>query len=123
MAWWTKGGGRDAAPRPGRTEMEKPAAGPQQQLQVQIDPQESEGIYSNFVLMANSPHEFFLDFARVLPGVPRAKVYARIILTPETVRSLLKTLEARVEAFETQYGKIRADGENTSTRDIGFKTT
>jgi hypothetical protein len=103
--------------------MDKPVAGQQQQLQVQVDPQESEGIYSNFVLMAHSPHEFFLDFARVLPGVPRAKVYARIILTPETVRSLLTTLQARVEAFETQYGKIRTTGDSGSTRDIGFKTT
>ena len=103
--------------------MEKPAAG-SQQLQVQVDPQESEGIYSNFVLMAHSPHEFFLDFARVLPGVPRAKVHARIILTPQTARSLLKTLETRVEAYEAQYGKIRMDGgENASAPNIGFKTT
>ena len=64
--------------------MDKPPAGHPQQLQIQIDPQESEGIYSNFVLLAHSPSEFFLDFARILPGVPRAKVYSRIIMTPQT---------------------------------------
>ena len=101
--------------------MEKPPDAPQQ-LQVQVDPQEAEGIYSNFVLLAHSPSEFFLDFARVLPGVPRAKVYARVIMTPQTTRSLLRALEAKVEAYETQFGKIRVEGESPSTRDIGFKT-
>jgi len=101
--------------------MEKPPAAPQQ-LQVQVDPQEAEGIYSNFVLLAHSPSEFFLDFARVLPGVPRAKVYSRIIMTPQTARALLRALEAKVDAYETQFGKIRVEGESPSTRDIGFKT-
>ena len=54
--------------------------------------------------------------------MPRAKVYARVIMTPQTTRSLLRALEAKVEAYETQFGKIRVEGESPSTRDIGFKT-
>lgn len=102
--------------------MEKPPAGPQQQLQIQIDPGEAEGTYSNFVLLAHSSSEFILDFARILPGVPKAKVYSRIIMTPQNARSLLKALETKVDAYESQFGKIRVEGDSTSTRDIGFKS-
>ena len=108
--------------------MDKPPGTPQapppqpQPLQIQVDLQDIEGVYTNFVLLAHSPHEFFLDFARILPGVPRAKVHARVIMTPQTARSLLKTLDAKVEAYEAQFGKIRIEGEPSSTRDIGFKS-
>ena len=94
---------------------------PPGQVQVQIEPSEAEGIYANLVLLAHSPSEFILDFARILPGVPRAKVYARIIMTPQNARSLLRALEARIESYESQFGKIRMQGETPPTRDIGFK--
>jgi hypothetical protein len=121
MKWLPLGRAR-GRPAPGREAMDKPPTGHPQQLQVQLDPQDAEGTYSNFVLLAHSPSEFFLDFARILPGVPRAKVYSRVIMTPQTARSLLKALEAKIEAYENQFGKIRVEGDPSSTRDIGFKT-
>lgn len=102
--------------------MEKQQKSPQSQVPVQIDPTEAEGIYANLVLIAHSPSEFILDFARMLPGLQRAKVFSRIILTPQTAQSLLRGLEARVKAFESQHGKIHAQGDSTPNRDIGFKT-
>jgi len=101
--------------------MEKPPAGPQQ-MQIQIDAGDAEGIYSNFVLLGHSSSEFILDFARILPGIPKAKVYSRIIMTPQTARSFVKALESKVDAFEAQFGKIRVEGDSSSTRDIGFKS-
>jgi hypothetical protein len=101
--------------------MDKPPAGPQ--IQIQIEPGDAEGIYSNLVLLAHSSSEFILDFARLLPGIPKAKVYSRIIMTPQNARSLLKALESKVDAYEAQFGKIRVEGDSASTRDIGFKTT
>ena len=95
---------------------------PPSQVPVQIDPGEAEGIYANLVLIAHSSSEFILDFARMLPGLQRAKVFSRIILTPQTARSLLRGLETRVEAFESQHGKISVQGDSASHRDIGFKT-
>jgi hypothetical protein len=95
---------------------------PQGQIQVKIDPTEAEGIYANLVLLAHSSSEFILDFARILPGISQAKVHARIIMTPQNARSLLRALEARVESYESQYGKIPGQGEPTPSRDIGFKT-
>lgn len=94
---------------------------PQGQIQVKIDP-DLEGIYANLVLLAHSPSEFILDFARMLPGITQAKVQARIIMTPQNARSLLRALEARVESYETQFGKIPTQGEPGPSRDIGFKT-
>lgn len=120
MGWLQRIMGREI-PTGGRLKMEKPPAGPHQ-LQIQIDAGDSEGIYSNFVLLAHSSSEFILDFARILPAVPKAKVHARIIMTPQTARALLKALESKVEAFETQFGKIRVEGEPSPTRDIGFKS-
>lgn len=95
---------------------------PQGQIQVKIDPAEAEGIYANLVLLAHSSSEFILDFARMLPGIGQAKVHARIIMTPQNARSLLRALEARVESYETQFGKIPGQGESAPSRDIGFKT-
>lgn len=101
--------------------MEKQTPKPQQ-LQIQIDPGEAEGIYSNFVILAHSPSEFILDFARLLPAVPKARVYSRIIMTPQNVLSFHQALEAKIKAYEDQFGKIRAQGTTASTSNIGFKT-
>jgi hypothetical protein len=107
-----------------RNSMEKQSAQPpmpQGQIQVKIDP-ELEGTYANLVLLAHSPSEFILDFARLLPGIAQAKVQARIIMTPQNAKSLLRALEARVESYESQFGKIPGQGEPGPSRDIGFKT-
>jgi hypothetical protein len=101
--------------------MDKAQAPPPSSVQVQIEPTEAEGIYANLVLLAHSSSEFILDFARMLPGVQRAKVYSRIIMTPQNARALHRALEARLEAYETQYGKIRIQGDGPPHRDIGFK--
>ncbi|MBD3336548.1 MAG: DUF3467 domain-containing protein [Candidatus Eisenbacteria bacterium] len=98
--------------------MEKDKKG--QQIQVDIEPAQAEGVYSNLVLLSHSPSEFILDFARVLPGTRKAKVYSRIIMTPQNANSLLKALQTNIERFEEQFGKIRGAG-TASKGDIGFK--
>jgi hypothetical protein len=91
------------------------------QMQVELGEKEAEGIYSNLVLIGHSPAEFFLDFARILPGIPKAKVYARIVMTPQSARSLLTTLEKTVSRFEEQFGKIKVHGTPEGDKDnIGF---
>ncbi|MEM2175191.1 MAG: DUF3467 domain-containing protein, partial [Candidatus Micrarchaeia archaeon] len=45
------------------------------QINIEISEKEAEGFYSNFFLIAHSPHEFISDFARMLPGLPQAKVF------------------------------------------------
>jgi len=88
-------------------------------LNVELGEKEAEGIYSNFVLVTHNPSEFLLDFARVLPGVPKAKVYSRIIMTPQHVKSLEKVLSDNIQRYESKHGKINLQGQED--KNIGFQ--
>jgi hypothetical protein len=102
---------------------EKPAPAPRapQQVKIELGEQEAEGIYSNFVLLTHSASEFILDFARVLPGTLKAKVYARIVMSPQNAKSLTAVLQKNLENYETKHGKIPGPAEFSSPREIGFK--
>ena len=66
----------------------------------------AEGIYSNLVMIAHSPEEFILDFIRVMPGVPQARVKSRIIVTPQHARRLATALAENIERYERTHGEI-----------------
>ncbi len=87
-------------------------------LEVELGEKESEGIYSNMVLIAHSPYEFILDFARYLPGLKKAKVKSRIIMTPQHAKSLLRTLGENIKKYEQKFGDIEVGGKEST---IGFK--
>lgn len=93
---------------------------PDRQINIELGEAEAEGIYSNLVLITHSPAEFVLDFTRVLPGKPKAKVYARVILAPTHAKSLLKALEDNIKKYETQFGEIRVHGMEDKGK-IGFQ--
>jgi hypothetical protein len=82
----------------------------QRQLKVQIEQKEGEGIYSNLAMIAHSPSEFILDFARVMPGLPQAKVMARIIMTPTHAKILKNALEENIKKFEGRFGEVKMHG-------------
>jgi hypothetical protein len=84
----------------------KPQPGPQRQIQIELPP-ELDAIYSNFALITHSPSEVIIDFARVLPNAPKAKVYARMILTPMNAKLLHQALGENLKKFEEKYGEIR----------------
>ncbi len=54
-----------------------------QQLQIDLSPEVAKGVYSNFQIISHSPTEFVIDFATLLPGVPKASVNSRVIVAPE----------------------------------------
>jgi len=85
---------------------------------VEIGEKESEGIYSNFVLIAHAPSEFILDFARVLPGLQKAKVFARIVMTPQHAMLLKSALDGNIKKYEERFGKIKVVGK--AERSVGF---
>lgn len=87
-------------------------------LEFEMGEKEMEGIYSNMVLITHSSHEFILDFARMMPGLKKAKVYARIIMTPQHAKSLLLTLEDNIKKYEEKFSKIEMKGYKDSK--IGF---
>ena len=84
---------------------------PQQQnpdgsIDVELSEEIAEGVYANLAMIAHSNSEFILDFIRLMPGVPKAKVKARIILTPEHAKRLLEALRENISRFEEAYGGI-----------------
>ncbi|MBI3787847.1 MAG: DUF3467 domain-containing protein [Ignavibacteriales bacterium] len=86
----------------------------QQQINIELGEKEAEGIYSNLAIITHSPAEFVIDFTRVLPGVPKAKVHARIVMTPQHTRMLLNALTDNIMKYEQKFGEIKLAGEAPS---------
>ncbi|GAA4903685.1 DUF3467 domain-containing protein [Mucilaginibacter defluvii] len=82
------------------------------QLNIELSEEMAEGIYSNLAIITHSTSEFMLDFIRIMPGVPKAKVKSRIILTPEHAKRLLTAIEENVAKFEAANGRIRIPEDN-----------
>jgi hypothetical protein len=76
------------------------------QLNIELSEEIAEGVYSNLVMIAHSPEEFILDFIRVVPGVPKAKVKSRIIVTPQHARRLAAALMENIDRYEVTHGEI-----------------
>jgi hypothetical protein len=93
----------------------------QRRINVELGEKESEGIYSNLALISHSPSEFIIDFARVMPGVQKTKVYARIVMTPAHAKMLLLALEENIKKFEGQFGVIKVFGKEEKEKGIGFQ--
>ncbi|MDV7390035.1 DUF3467 domain-containing protein, partial [Arthrospira platensis SPKY1] len=70
---------------------------------------EAEGIYSNLAIITHSPAEFIIDFTRLVPGAPKAKVHARIITTPQHAKMFLKALNENILRYENRFGTINID--------------
>lgn len=78
----------------------------EQQINVEISEEMAEGVYSNLAMIAHSNSEFVVDFIRLMPGLPKAKVKARVILTPEHAKRLLLALSDNINKFEDIHGPI-----------------
>lgn len=77
------------------------------QIQIELKEEVAQGTYSNLAIITHSSSEFVLDFIRVMPGVPKAEVKSRVILTPEHAKRLLKALEDNVEKYEKVHGPVK----------------
>ncbi len=86
--------------------MEPPVPPKPPQLQIELTEDVAEGTYSNLVMISHSPEEFILDFIRVMPGVPKARVKSRIVVTPGHAKRLLAALADNVQRYEAQHGEI-----------------
>ena len=82
------------------------------QIEIELSEEIAQGIYSNLAIISHSSSEFVLDFIRVVPGVPKAKVKSRIILTPDHAKRLLSALEDNIEKFEKMNGPVSINNEN-----------
>ncbi|MCR9014963.1 DUF3467 domain-containing protein [Aquiflexum gelatinilyticum] len=85
-----------------------------QQINVELSEEIAEGIYSNLAMIAHSNSEFVIDFIRLMPGVPKAKVKSRIIMTPDHAKRLLAALKDNISKYEQAFGKIEGGSEGPS---------
>lgn len=76
-------------------------------LNVELSEEVAEGIYSNLAIINHSPSEFVIDYIKVMPGMPKAKVKSRIVLTPQHAKRLLRALSDNVQRYEKQHGTIQ----------------
>lgn len=80
----------------------------QKQLEIELTEQEANGTYTNLAMITHSPSEFVIDFIAVMPGVPKARVVKRLILTPDHAKRLMNALQDNVRKYEDQFGTINA---------------
>jgi hypothetical protein len=90
---------------------QEPSLEEEQQINVELSEEIAEGIYANLAMIAHSNSEFVIDFIRLMPGVPKAKVKSRIILTPEHAQRLLFALQDNIHKYEMNFGEIRQSNE------------
>ena len=90
-----------------------------QQIEIELNEEVAQGIYANLAILTHSSSEFVMDFVRIMPGVPKAKVKSRIIMTPENAKRLLMALQDNVSKFESQFGKINTEETPTGSPLIG----
>ncbi|HBG41191.1 MAG TPA: DUF3467 domain-containing protein [Porphyromonadaceae bacterium] len=83
----------------------------QNQIQIELGEDVAQGTYSNLAIISHSTSEFIIDFIRIVPGIPKAKVKSRIILTPEHAKRLLFALKENIDKFENANGPIRMGGD------------
>ncbi|MFY0606339.1 MAG: DUF3467 domain-containing protein [Cyclobacteriaceae bacterium] len=81
---------------------------PSNQINIELSEETAEGVYANLAMIAHSSSEFVIDFIRLMPGVPKAKVKSRIVVTPEHAKRLLKALEDNIKKFENTHGSIKS---------------
>ncbi len=89
------------------------------QLNIELSEEVAEGTYSNLAVITHSDSEFVIDFIKMLPGIPKAKVKSRIILTPTHAKRLLRALKDNVNKFEAIHGTIEDSGNGNVPMNFG----
>ncbi len=77
------------------------------QLNIELSDEIAQGTYANLAVITHSPSEFVLDFIRVMPGMPKAQVKSRVVVTPEHAKRLMKALQDNIKKFEAINGPIK----------------
>jgi len=76
-------------------------------INIELSDDIAQGIYSNLAIITHSSSEFIIDFVRIMPGMPKAQVKTRVILTPDHAKRLLLALQDNMAKFETSMGTIK----------------
>ncbi|MCZ6692694.1 MAG: DUF3467 domain-containing protein [Bacteroidetes bacterium] len=80
---------------------------PINQINIELSEEIAEGVYANLAMIAHSNSEFVIDFIRLMPGVPKAKVKSRVVITPEHAKRLVGALQENIRKYEDTFGQIK----------------
>ncbi len=82
----------------------------QPEINIELSDDVAQGVYSNLAIISHSPSEFVVDFIRIMPGMPKAQVKSRIILTAEHAKRLMLALQDNIDKYESHFGEIEMRG-------------
>ena len=104
-------------------DMENDNQNKENKLNIELPEDIADGIYSNLAIITHSHSEFVCDFVQMMPGMPKAKVRSRVVMTPENAKRLLNALQDNINKFEANRGKISDDGQNLPPMNFGTPQT
>ena len=88
------------------------------QIRIDLKPEVAKGTYSNLAIISHSHSEFIIDFATMLPGIPKPEIGSRIVMTPEHAKRLLNALADNIVKYESNFGEIELPGSPKGTFNI-----
>ncbi|MEC4113747.1 DUF3467 domain-containing protein [Myroides pelagicus] len=91
-----------------------------QKFNIELDEVTAEGVFSNLAIINHSDTEFVVDFVKVMPGMPKAKVKSRVILTPHHAKKLANALLENLNRFEALHGEIKETDGAFDPSSVGF---
>ena len=90
------------------------------QLNIELSEEIAQGIYSNLAIITHSSSEFVIDFVRIMPGIPKANVKSRVILTPEHAKRLLMAMQDNIQKYESMHGTIKVQAGHEQMMPMNF---
>lgn len=73
---------------------------------IELPEEIANGTYANLAIVMHSQSEFVIDFVRLLPNAPSAKVNSRIVMTPDNAKRLVRILQQNIMTYEQQIAPI-----------------
>lgn len=92
-----------------------------QKMEIELSREEAHGTYSNLVMITHSPSEFVFDFIAIMPGLTKAKVMKRMVLTPEHAKRFSHALKENIARYEDLHGEIQAKGKNDPQQPFNYR--
>ena len=92
----------------------------QNSINIDLSNEIAQGSYVNLSIVGHSSSEFIMDFVRLMPGMPKASVTNRLIMTPENAKRFLHTLMDNIKGFEDTFGEIKINDETPNNIPLGF---
>ena len=91
------------------------------QVNIELSEEMALGVYSNLAVITHSNSEFVCDFIQMMPGMPKAKVRSRVLMTPENAKRFMRAIIDNVQKFEQSFGVID-DGDQHQMPPMNFGT-